>query len=75
MSLCLFFTGHVLLHPKLKDPANTKHVKEDDNIFPSIQTLEPNLSQEQIKKITNEGHIGSFPAKVANKLYFYLKLG
>ncbi|CAG2232563.1 unnamed protein product [Mytilus edulis] len=55
--------GHVLLHPKLKDPANTKHVKEDDNIFPSIQTLEPNLSQEQIKKITNEGHIGSFPAK------------
>ncbi|VDI34667.1 Hypothetical predicted protein [Mytilus galloprovincialis] len=66
--------GHVLLHPKLKDPANTKHVKEDDNIFPSIQTLEPNLSQEQIKKITNEGHIGSFSAKVANKLYFYLKL-
>ncbi|CAC5397204.1 unnamed protein product [Mytilus coruscus] len=55
--------GHVLLHPKLKDPANTIHDEGEDNIFPSIQTLEPNLSQEQIKKITTEGKIGSFSAK------------
>ncbi|XP_052104921.1 uncharacterized protein LOC127737984 [Mytilus californianus] len=61
--------AHVLLHPKLKDPANTIHDKGEDDIFPSIQTLEPNLSQEQIKKITTEGKIGSFSAKLSPSVF------
>jgi len=63
--LYFYFTGHVLLHPKLKDPANTTPDQTGETIFPAINTLEPNLSKDQIHKLMNDvDEFDSFTTKV-----------
>lgn len=44
--------GHVLLHPKLRDPAETRH---KDTIFPRLELLEPDLTKEQRSQILMVG--------------------
>jgi hypothetical protein len=57
------FSGHVLLHPKLRDPAETVY---KDTIFPRLDLLEPSISEDMRNKILAAGtsNIISFKAQV-----------
>ncbi|XP_053377571.1 VWFA and cache domain-containing protein CG16868-like isoform X2 [Mercenaria mercenaria] len=57
--------GHVLLHPKLRDPAETRY---KDTIFPRLDLLEPDLSVEQRNKIltASTSNVVSFSVQVTD---------
>ncbi|KAL3853653.1 hypothetical protein ACJMK2_017183 [Sinanodonta woodiana] len=44
--------GHVLLHPKLRDPDITKN---EDSLFPPLEIVEPDLSEDQRQKLLTPG--------------------
>lgn len=59
------FLGHVLLHPKLKNPGNLKLNPAYDPTFPSIEVIEPDLRSIDITSLmSGNDKVGSFSTKV-----------